>query len=96
MSKVNFFILKNGIMQMKQNTIYFTYKNEDNEVIRKVLPIEKIYSIYAHGRVTIRSGALAYLMRHGVPVHFFNKFGFYEGSFWPRETFVSGDLLFTN
>jgi CRISPR-associated protein Cas1 len=32
-------------------------------------------------------------MKTGVPVHFFNKFGFYEGSFWPRESLVSGDLI---
>jgi len=93
MTKVNFFILKNGIIQRKQNTIYFIYKNEKNEIVKKVLPIEKIYSFYIHGRVTIKSGALAYLMHYGVPIHFFNKFGFYEGSFWPRETLVSGDLL---
>jgi len=93
MTKVNFFILKNGIIQRKHNTIYFTYKNEKNEIVNKILPIEKIYSIYAHGRITIKSGALSYLMQYGVPVHFFNKFGFYEGSFWPRETLVSGELL---
>jgi CRISPR-associated protein Cas1 len=93
MTKVNFFILKNGIIQRKHNTIYFIYKNEKNEIVNKILPIEKIYSIYAHGRITIKSGALSYLMQHGVPIHFFNKFGFYEGSFWPRETLVSGELL---
>ncbi|MGC9014684.1 MAG: type I-B CRISPR-associated endonuclease Cas1b [Thermoproteota archaeon] len=93
MSRSDFFILRNGIIMRKQNTIYFVFKNEKGEVENRILPIEKIYSIYAHGRVTIRSGALSYLMKHGVPVHFFNKFGFYEGSFWPRETLVSGSLL---
>ncbi|MGB9760146.1 MAG: type I-B CRISPR-associated endonuclease Cas1b [Thermoproteota archaeon] len=93
MSRSDFFILRNGIIMRKQNTIYFVFKNEKGEAENRILPIEKIYSIYAHGRVTIRSGALSYLMKHGVPVHFFNKFGFYEGSFWPRETLVSGSLL---
>jgi len=93
MAKINLFITRNGIIQRKQNTIYFVYKNENNEIIKKPLPIEKIYSIYCHARITIRSGALAYLMQHGIPVHFFNKFGFYEGSFYPRETLVSGELL---
>jgi CRISPR-associated protein Cas1 len=93
MSKIDFFILRNGVIKRKQNTIYFAFKNEKGEAENRILPIEKIYSIYAHGKVTIRSGALSYLMKHGVPVHFFNKFGFYEGSFWPRETLVSGSLL---
>ncbi|MGC9058774.1 MAG: type I-B CRISPR-associated endonuclease Cas1b, partial [Candidatus Nanoarchaeia archaeon] len=38
-------------------------------------------------------GALVYIMQHGIPIHFFNKFGFYEGSFYPRETLVSGEVL---
>lgn len=92
MGRINFFLTKNGIIQRKQNTIYFVYK-EGVEVIKKPLPIEKIYSIYCYGNVTVRSGALSYLMKLGVPVHFFNKFGFYEGSFWPRETLVSGFLV---
>jgi len=85
--------VKNGILQRKQNTIYLVFKNEKGQVERKILPVEKIYSIFAHGRITVRSGALSYLMKHGIPIHFFNKFGFYEGSFYPRETLVSGDLL---
>ncbi len=92
MAKVNYYLLKNGIIKRKQNTIWFYYK-EGEEVQRKLLPVEKIYTIYAYGRVTIRSGALSYLMKHGVPVHFFNKYGFYEGSFWPRKTLVSGELI---
>jgi len=93
MSKENFFILRNGIMERKHNTIYFVFKDDKGNVQKKILPVEKIYSIYAHGRVTIKSGALSYLMSHGIPVHFFNSFGFYEGSFWPRKSLVSGDLL---
>jgi len=91
--KVNYFILKNGILKRKQNTIYLVFKDENEKIMNKVLPIEKIYSIYVYGRVTIRSGALSYLMHHNIPIHFFNKYGFYEGSFYPREALVSGDLL---
>jgi CRISPR-associated protein Cas1 len=85
--------LKNGILKRKQNTIYLVFKDENEKIVNKVLPVEKIYSIYVYGRVTIRSGALSYLMHHNIPTHFFNKYGFYEGSFYPREALVSGDLL---
>lgn len=91
--KVNFFILKNGIIKRKQNTVYFIFKDQNGNIVKKPLPIEKIYSIYVYGRVTVRSGALGYLMKYGVPIHYFNKYGFYEGSFWPRQTLVSGELL---
>lgn len=92
MGKVNLFILRNGIIQRKQNTIYLVFKEKD-EAVKKPLPVERIYSIYCYGRITIRSGALSYLMKLGIPVHFFNKYGFYEGSFWPRESLVSGTVI---
>ena len=91
--KNNYYITVNAVMEREHNTIYLFYKNEEGEKQRRIIPVEKIYAIYCYGNVTIKSGALAYLMRHGVVVHFFNKYGFYEGSFYPREKLVSGDLL---
>jgi len=91
--KVNFYITKNGILKRKQNTVYFIRKNENGELEKKILPIEKIYSIYAHGRISFSSGVVSYLSKYNVPIHFFNKYGFYEASLYPREKLVSGDLL---
>ena len=89
----NYYITVNAVMEREHNTIYLFYKNEEGEKQRRIIPVEKIYAIYCYGNVTIKSGALAYLMRHGVVVHFFNKYGFYEGSFYPRQKLLSGDLL---
>ncbi|MEM5797606.1 MAG: type I-B CRISPR-associated endonuclease Cas1b [Candidatus Aenigmatarchaeota archaeon] len=93
MGKVNYYITSNGILKRKQNTVYFIKKNEKGELEKKILPINKIYAIFAHGRITFSSAVVSYLSKHGVPIHFFNKYGFYEGSLYPRETLVSGDLL---
>jgi len=60
---------------------------------KRILPIEKIYAIYAHGKISFSSGVVSYLAKNGVPIHFFNKYGFYEASLYPREKLVSGDLL---
>jgi len=80
-------------MEREHNTIYLFYKNNEGENEKRIIPVEKIYTIYCYGNVTIKSGALAYLMKHGIVVHFFNKYGFYEGSFYPRQKLLSGDLL---
>ena len=93
MTKVNYYITSNGILKRKQNTVYFIRKNESGELEKRVLPIEKIYAIYAYGKITFSSGVVSYLSKYGVPIHFFNKYCFYEGSLYPRETLVSGDLL---
>jgi CRISPR-associated protein Cas1 len=93
MGKVNYYITSNGILKRRQNTVYFIKRNENGEIEKRILPINKIYVIFAHGRITFSSGVVAYLSKHKVPIHFFNKYGFYEGSFYPREALVSGDLL---
>jgi CRISPR-associated protein Cas1 len=36
---------------------------------------------------------VSYLAKNGIPIHFFNYYGFYEGSMYPRETLISGDLV---
>jgi len=93
MTRINYYITINGILKRKQNTVYFIRKKENGELERRILPVNKIYAIYAYGRMTFSSGVVSYLSREGVPIHFFNKYGFYEGSLYPRETLVSGDLL---
>ncbi len=63
------------------------------EIEKKILPIEKISAIYAYGRISFTSGVISYLSKYGVPVHFYNYYGFYEGSYYPRESLLSGDLV---
>ncbi|MDI6738383.1 MAG: type I-B CRISPR-associated endonuclease Cas1b [Nanoarchaeota archaeon] len=86
--KENYYITKDGILKRKQNTVYFI-----NKEINKILPIEKINTIYAYGRITFSSGVVSYLAKHGIPIHFFNRYGFYEGSFYPREQLISGNMI---
>ncbi len=86
--KESFYITSHGKIIRKENTIYFVDLNGD----RYLLPINKIEAIYAYGRITLNSGAISYFAQNGIPVHFFNKYGFYIGSFYPRKKFVSGTV----
>lgn len=88
MSKKNYYILSEGILKRKENTIYFV-----NEKGKKPIPINKVYSIYAYGQITFSSQVMSLLSKNGVTIHFFNYYGFYSGSYYPRETLLSGDLL---
>lgn len=80
--------MSDGILKRKENTLYFV--NKDG---KKPIPVNKIYSIYAYGSLTFSSQAVHLLAKDGIPIHFFNYYGFYDGSFYPRETLLSGDLL---
>lgn len=86
--RADYYILQDGILKRKENTVYFENADE-----KRVLPINKIYSIYAYGNLSFSSGVVSYLAKNGIPIHFFNYYGFYEGSMYPRETLVSGDLV---
>ncbi len=85
--KSDYYITQDGGLTRHENTVYF-----ENENTKRALPVNKIYSIYAYGRLSFSSGVVDYLAKNGIPIHFFNYYGFYEGSFYPRETLISGDL----
>lgn len=86
--KKNYYLMSDGLLKRKENTLYFV--NKDG---KKPIPINKIYSIYAYGSLTFSSQSVHLLAKEGIPIHFFNYYGFYDGSFYPRETLLSGDLL---
>ncbi len=86
--KEDYYITQDGGLTRHENTVYF-----ENENTKRALPVNKIYSIYAYGRLSFSSGVVDYLAKNGIPIHFFNYYGFYEGTFYPRETLVSGDIV---
>ncbi|MBU7039069.1 MAG: type I-B CRISPR-associated endonuclease Cas1 [Theionarchaea archaeon] len=88
MMKVNFYLVKDGKLMRKENTVYFVSRER-----KFLLPIHKIHTIFVYGRVSVTSGVLSYLAKNGVCIHFFNHYGFFEGSFYPRESLVSGDIV---
>ncbi|WP_413828577.1 type I-B CRISPR-associated endonuclease Cas1b [Methanobrevibacter sp. UBA412] len=87
MSKIKkpLYLTSNGIIQRKDNTIFFI-----NKEIKQAIPIHSINEINCEAKVTIKSGAASYLMKEGIIINFFNKYGYYEGSLYPRIQFNSG------
>ena len=74
-----------GILLRKDNTLFFV-----KEDIKQQIPIHAISEINCHGKVTVKSGAASFLMKEGIVVNFFNKYGFYEGSLYPKIKLNSG------
>ncbi|MGN0177180.1 MAG: type I-B CRISPR-associated endonuclease Cas1b [Methanobrevibacter sp.] len=79
------YITSHGILSRKNNTIFFV-----NEEGKKQLPIHAINEINCFGKVSLKSGASSLFMKEGIVVNFFNKYGFYEGSLYPKIKFNSG------
>ncbi|MGL5549791.1 MAG: type I-B CRISPR-associated endonuclease Cas1b [Culicoidibacterales bacterium] len=85
----NFYMFRNGELKRKDDNLLVV----SAEGIKKQVPIEQLKSIYAFGEVTINSSAIQFLAKHEVVTHFFNYYGFYMSSLYPKEQRVSGDLL---
>ena len=60
---------------------------------RRVIPIEDVDSLWAFGELELNARVLNFLAQHKVPAHFFNYYGFYAGSFYPREYLNAGYVL---
>ena len=62
---------------------------------RRVIPIEDVDALWAFGELELNARLLNFLAQHKVPVHFFNYYGFYSGSFYPREYLNAGFVILT-
>lgn len=72
---------------------YPELENLEVDARRKPIPIEDITSIYVFGEMMFNTRFLSFLSQHNILLHVFNYYGFYTGSFYPREFLNSGRLL---
>ena len=84
----DYYIFKNGRIRRKDNSIVV----ETLEGFKNI-PVNDIDSLYLFGEVDINTKALNFLAQKGIIVHFFNYYGWWTGSLYPRETLLAGDLL---
>jgi len=81
------YIFSMGELKRKDNSIDF-YNSKGHNYI----PIEDLKELYCLSEVSLNSKFLDFVAKAGVTVHFFNYYGNYSGSFYPKEQLVSGDL----
>ena len=87
--KKTLYILRSGEFRRKDNTLYF----EDAEGNRKFIPIEDTNDIFIFSEVDLNTRLLDFLSQKGICVHFFNYYGYYSGTFYPREHLNSGHVI---
>lgn len=84
-----FYILKDGDLKRKDNNIVIT----SFEGAIKNLKAEVTDEIYLFGETSLNTKLLNFVAQKGIIIHIFNYYGFYSGSFYPRESNISGYLL---
>ena len=87
--KQSFYVYNNGDLKRKDNTLQFT--NYDGE--KRDIPIERISDIYVMSEMSFNTKFIDYISQYGIPMHFFNYYNFYMGSYYPRESLLAGQLL---
>lgn len=85
----NFYVYNSGDLKRKDNTLRFT--SYDGE--KKDIPIERIDEIYVMSEMTFNTAFINYISQYGIPMHFFNYYNFYTGSYYPKEQLLAGQLL---
>ncbi len=87
-----YYLFRSGRLRRRQNTLYLEWE-ADGQVERQAIPIEDVEALYAMGELDLNTRLLSFLGRHGVGLHVFNYYGFYVGSFYPREAHASGQVV---
>lgn len=72
------------------NSADFDEINSKNKI---VLPIKEIESFYIMTDVTLNTKFIDFCTQNNVPIHFFNYYGFYTGTFYPRDFLLSGRVV---
>ncbi len=83
----DYYIFKSGRISRKDNSI-FLETSEGNIPV----PVNEVDSLYLFGEIDINSKAINFFASKGIVIHFFNYYGWWTGSFYPREQLLSGEV----
>lgn len=83
--KKSLYIFSDGELKRKDNTLFY-----ETEAGKRFLPVEDTKEIMAFGEVSFNKSLLEFLSQKEILVHYFNYYGYYMGTFYPREHLNSG------
>lgn len=84
----DYYIFKSGRISRKDNSIFLETKDGDVPI-----PVNDIDSLYLFGEIDLNTKAINFFAQQGIVLHFFNYYGWWTGSFYPREELLSGEVI---
>ncbi|KYC61679.1 MAG: type I-B CRISPR-associated endonuclease Cas1b [Heyndrickxia faecalis] len=86
--KKTLYIFKSGELRRKDNSLYF-----ESEEGKKYIPVEDTNDIYLFGEVDVTKKFLEFASQKEIAIHYFNHYGYYVGTFYPREHQNAGHII---
>ncbi|MBB5174419.1 type I-B CRISPR-associated endonuclease Cas1b [Texcoconibacillus texcoconensis] len=87
--KKTIYIFQSGELKRKDHSLYF----ENSEGRRKHIPVEDVNDIYIFGEVDVSKRFLDFMSQKQICLHYFNYYGYYSGTFYPREHLNAGHVI---
>lgn len=87
--KQSYYIFSSGELKRRNDSITLI----DESTIKKDIPVERIKDIHVFSNVVYNSKFFDFVSQKGILIHMYNYYGYYSGSFYPKESLVSGRLL---
>ena len=87
--KETIYIFSNGRLKRKDNTLFF--ETEDGN--KKFIPVENVKEILAFGEIDVNKKVLEFLCQKEIMLSYFSYYGYYMGTFYPREHYNSGFMI---
>ncbi len=85
--KNSVYIFSSGTLERHQNTLRYS-----SDKGKRFIPIETTSDIHIFGECDLNTRMLNFLTQQNIPLHLYNYYGYYAGSYMPREQYVSGYL----
>lgn len=86
--KKSLYLFQNGTLRRKENSLYF-----EGESMKRFFPVEDINDIFIFGEVEVNKKLLEFISQKNIILHFFNHYGYYTGSYYPREHLNAGLVI---
>jgi CRISPR-associated protein Cas1 len=89
----SYYLFNPGRMSRKDHTLKFTPVDEEGrEGQAKYLPVADVQNLFVFGSLDANSALFNFLGKQQIPVHFFDYYEHYTGSFMPKEYLLSGKM----
>lgn len=81
-------MFNDGEFKRKDNTLFF-----ESEQGRRFIPVEDVQEIHIFGEVSLNKRFLEFITQKEIILHFYNHYGYYVGTYYPREHLNSGYMI---